>query len=226
MLIGCIQFSESEGGSYAVQFDGKPSCIEAESHSSYLESPEDGFTIEAWVQSSEDLDYESHPLVVWNGAFALWSGAEGEGHFTDSSTELAGADGANSWMDGDLHHVAGTYEGGTASLYLDGQKIAFNTSSELGSSPTGSIFIGCWSSTDLHHQGLIDEVRLSSTVRYEADFEPPQAAFALDTETVHLWHFDEGEKEVALDEASLADGYLSRVDWVAFSISGDDTAAR
>jgi len=226
MVTGCIQFSTPKGNGFAVEFSGKPSCIEAETHASYLPDPEDGFTVEAWVQSNADTAYQDHPLVVWNGAFALWSGQEGTSHFTDSSTEPVGADGANGWMDGELHHVAGTYSSGIASLFLDGQKIAFNTNMELGSTPTSSIFIGCWADTDLHHEGLIDEVRISNTVRYSDDFTPSSSAFGFDLETIHLWHFDEGENDVALDEAGLADAYLSRVDWVEFSLSGDDTAER
>ena len=186
----------------------------------------DGFTIEGWVQAGDEAAGAVHPLVVWNGAFALWSDANGDGHFTDSSTEQIGADATSGWMDGEIHHVAGTYANGTASLFLDGKRLAFNTSSAMGTSPTSSIDIGCWSALGFHHEGIIDEVRLSSTVRYQEDFTPELSTFVFDSQTIHLWHFDEGKDDFALDEAQLADGYLNQAEWTEFSISGDDTAAR
>ena len=223
---GCLEFRSANSTTHAVQFNGNGSCIEAESDGSVLDDPSAGFTIEAWVQGDPDADYDTHPLVIWNGGFALWSGPEGEGHFTDASNDTIGADGSSGWMDGELHHVAGTYQNGTATLFVDGQIIAFNTASTLWSEPTGSIHIGCWASVDVHHHGLIDEVRLSSTVRYSEPFTPAQKPFVNDTETVHLWHFDEGADQVSLDEARLADAYLTDVGWVEFSLSADDTAGR
>jgi hypothetical protein len=224
--VGCVQFTDLDTSSYAVEFNGESSCIEAPTDVSILSDPEAGFTIEAWVQGPEEAAFATHPLIIWNGAFALWTGAEGEGHFTDSSTSLQGADGSAGWMDGGLHHVAGTYQSGTASLFLDGEKIAFNGSSALGGSPAESIYIGCWASTDVHFEGIIDEVRLSSSVRYTENFSPIQSEFELDDATIHLWHFDEGENDIAKDEAARADAYLTHVDWVNFSLSGDDTAVR
>ena len=129
-------------------------------------------------------------------------------------------------MDGELHHVAGTYQAGTASLYIDGEKVAFNTSASLAAEPAGSIYIGCWANTGLHHNGLIDEARLSKSVRYADNFSPSPTPFTLDEQTVHLWHFDEGEHDTAKDDAALADAYLSNVQWVNSPLTADDTAAR
>ena len=39
-------------------------------------------------------------------------------------------------------------------------------------------------------KGRIDEVRISSTVRYTGDFQPPTKAFQPDPKTVALWHLD------------------------------------
>ena len=224
--IGCVQFSNNSDAQFAVSFDGQSSCVEVTSDASFLPSPEAGFTIEAWVQSEPETQYIAHPLVVWTGAFALWTDEEGAGHFTDASKDPTGADGADGWMDGELHHVAGTYSNGSADLYLDGRKIAFNHNTQLGASTTSAFYIGCWATKSVHHHGLIDEVRLSNTVRYTDDFAPPDSSFGLDDATIHLWHFDEGEKEVALDEAARADAYLSGVEWVEFSLAGDEDTAR
>ena len=40
--------------------------------------------------------------------------------------------------------------------------------------------------------GWIDEVRLSSSVRYTTDFSPTESPFTADSETTGLYHFDEG----------------------------------
>lgn len=40
--------------------------------------------------------------------------------------------------------------------------------------------------------GLMDEVRISTVVRYTAPFTPPAAPFAVDGQTAALYHFDEG----------------------------------
>jgi hypothetical protein len=42
------------------------------------------------------------------------------------------------------------------------------------------------------YSGLLDELRLSSSLRYSTDFTPPAAPFADDATTAALYHFDEG----------------------------------
>jgi hypothetical protein len=57
--------------------------------------------------------------------------------------------------------------------------------------------------------GTIDEVRISNLIRYTSDFEPSDAPFSPDANTVGLWHFDEGQGQVASDVSSSGnDGTL------------------
>lgn len=49
--------------------------------------------------------------------------------------------------------------------------------------------------------GWLDEVRVSSALRYTGTFEPPNAPFEPDSLTAALWHFDEGDGEVVLDSS-------------------------
>lgn len=51
-------------------------------------------------------------------------------------------------------------------------------------------------------RGLIDELRLSTVIRYEASFDPPQRRFAPDGQTAALYHLDEGEGQVVRDAAT------------------------
>jgi hypothetical protein len=52
------------------------------------------------------------------------------------------------------------------------------------------------------YSGWLDEVRLSTVLRYEADFTPPAVPFQPDADTAALYHFDEGSGDVVNDSAS------------------------
>ncbi|MGZ8812097.1 MAG: PQQ-dependent sugar dehydrogenase, partial [Thermoanaerobaculia bacterium] len=56
------------------------------------------------------------------------------------------------------------------------------------------------------YKGLLDELRISSVVRYTANFTPPRAPFLTDGATVALYHFDEGVGAVANDTSGIAGG--------------------
>ncbi len=49
-------------------------------------------------------------------------------------------------------------------------------------------------------RGWIDEVRLSSVLRYPSNFPVPSAPFVLDTDTLALYHFDEGTGDTIVDQ--------------------------
>ena len=54
--------------------------------------------------------------------------------------------------------------------------------------------------------GWIDELRLSTVLRYRRGFTPPSSPFTPDTETAALYHFNEGSGNVIHDAAGPADG--------------------
>jgi hypothetical protein len=56
--------------------------------------------------------------------------------------------------------------------------------------PGSSLYIGGMEEEGSHLDGFIDEVRISSVVRYENDFEPAREALKVDHETLALWHFN------------------------------------
>jgi hypothetical protein len=72
------------------------------------------------------------------------------------------------------------------------------------------VTIGSNQSTDPDYgfDGLIDEVRVSSTTRYSATFVPPAAPFTMDPDTVALWHFDETQGDIAIDATGSHPGHL------------------
>lgn len=68
---------------------------------------------------------------------------------------------------------------------------------------------------------MIDNVRISSVVRYEDNFNPDFAPFIIDEDTTALWAFDEGGGEVAADSAGQYDGTLIGAEWVPFGARTD-----
>lgn len=54
-------------------------------------------------------------------------------------------------------------------------------------------------------RGLVDELRLSTTIRYGGPFTPPATRFDADPDTAALYHFDEGGGTVLIDSAGTAD---------------------
>ncbi len=56
------------------------------------------------------------------------------------------------------------------------------------------------------YSGWLDEVRLSSVLRYAADFTSPQQPFAPDAGTAALYHFDEGIGNAIGDASGTAGG--------------------
>lgn len=61
------------------------------------------------------------------------------------------------------------------------------------------------------YAGLLDELRLSTTLRYSNDFTPSRQPFVPDTQTAALYHFDEGSGTTAGDATpgGLSPGILS-----------------
>ena len=52
------------------------------------------------------------------------------------------------------------------------------------------------------YAGLVDEPRISTVLRYTADFLPPAGPFTSDADTAGLYHFDEGQGPTAVDASS------------------------
>ncbi len=213
---GCKTFDQT-GSEYALGFQQSSSCASAPGDWSLVG---DDFTVELWVRSQADLEYRPHPLMVWPGAFALWSDSEGVGYFSTTDVDPAGASYPAGWMDGDLHHLAGTYADGFTALYVDGQQVSFSTSAELGLTPGAEIQVGCWGDKG-SYEGIIDEVRLSAGVRYDGSFDVVEAPFVGDDNTVYLWHANEGLENVALDAMGRSDLLLESIEWITFSLEGD-----
>ena len=145
-------------------------------------------------------DYGDYGLSLYEGRVRFGVGNANQDETICGTTIVA---------DGQWHHIAVTRRSsdGQMRIYVDGQQDA------QGSGPTGRVDYRDGRDTafpdsdpylvigaEKHdagadypsYNGLLDEVRLSSVIRYEADFSPSNTTFNPDTDTVALYHFDEG----------------------------------
>lgn len=125
--------------------------------------------------------------------------------------------------DGSWHHVAVTRAGPRLRMFVDGAVAAEADDGPAGdlSYPDGAVpgdychgpcvrsdpflVIGA----EKHDVGSdyppftgdLDELRLSTVVRYATSFAAPSQAFSLDSVTAALYHFDEGSGDLAADAA-------------------------
>ena len=78
---------------------------------------------------------------------------------------------------GVFHHVALVRNGDYFTAYVDGSQAA--QTSVSGTSPVGAGLLTLGSLTSIF-EGIVDELRISNTARYTADFTPPASAFVVD----------------------------------------------
>ncbi len=104
----------------------------------------------------------------------------------------------NTWS-----HVAVTYDGTDTVGWLNGQEVNSANENSANINPTNEPFNIGWRPFDTHYPfiGIIDEVRISKTVRYTQDFDVPDQQFMSDDDTAALYHLDEGEGEFTEDSS-------------------------
>jgi len=178
---------KSGGGSAitgSVEFTGSPSKLTADSVDFAMGSND--LTMECWFYNGVDTithllqidtgTYQS-PSDITNFSLATRDAAAGDIRFlirNDSGSNLsdlvAGAPGAkiNAW-----HHLAGTIEGTTTRLFLNGILIASGTISGTRTHTGQRCTIGA-NQTSRYLKGYLSNVRIvKGTALYTADFIPP-----------------------------------------------------
>lgn len=160
-------------------------------------------------------DYGDFGIAITRGgvAFGISKGATG-----------AGLCGTANVIDGTWHHVAVTRvaSSGAMALYIDGNPDGTATG------PTGDIsyhdgvtgapkdpflVLGAEKhdsgAANPSFNGWMDELRLSTTVRYTAMFTPETAQYAApDADTAALYHFDEGDGATLGDARGMSPGSI------------------
>lgn len=152
------------------------------------------FTVEGWARVDEATDRvdmlrrgsgNTGWRVTLHAGGVVGTVFSGFDHIVDD-LEIAGT----GW-----HHVAWTYDLATSRIFLDGVLIGTMDMVSPILDPDAPMRIGAWTTGEgviaSYERGRVDEVRVSSTVRYVSDFEV-QRRHEPDESTVLLLHFDEG----------------------------------
>jgi hypothetical protein len=162
-------------------------------HASYR-LPQGPFTLEAWVHSTSNEGSQGIVAKTQSSEYALFA-HQGRPSFDvhlDGKYVTARADKElplHQWV-----HVAGVYDGQQVVLFVDGQRVAATEGTGVRTENQLPLMIAA--DPDGRGQatrpflGMVDEVRLSTGVRYSADF-PPQLRFEPDADTVLLFHLDQ-----------------------------------
>lgn len=181
-----------------------------------------GAMTDAWIEGNILLDRDrfTRPRDYGLG-FLSGRVAFGVRNAGDQSYTLCGT---RNILDDQWHHVAVTRNAssGALAIFLDGVLDA------SASGPSGDVSYpsgfscpgGCGADPFLvigaekhdvgpqypGFNGFLDELRLSTSIRYAGTFAPPSARFATDAETAALYHFDEGSGGVTVDAAGSSPG--------------------
>lgn len=205
---------------YALMLNGGP----------YVDTPrsvQDDFTLEAWIKYDTasafgDNYWEGTPLVYADVAgadvdfgmslvgdklaFGVGAGVDG---VLNGSADYS-IFGTTTLNDGNWHHVAATRSksSGLISLYVDGVSDATPVATEQVESLTAnpSIWIGGNPIDGRYYYGQIDEVRIWSTVRSEAEITANMRKVLTGSEAnlAAYYRFDEGSGQLTADSTKAA----------------------
>jgi hypothetical protein len=160
-------------------------------------------TVEAWARIDDaDEEVEIARRGAGNSGWRLGLQADGV-----VATAFSGFDhfGAVAGAGSGWHHVAWTYDLASSRLYLDGALIGEMATSAAVLETDAPLRIGAMidgtGAVFGYAVGRVDEVRVSSTVRYPGPFVPERRHEA-DAATVLLLHLDEGEGGSVIDASA------------------------
>lgn len=221
-FIGMLTTARGQGAGTALDYDGIDDFTTLPAN--VLTGVTGDFTVEAWVywrsgrttppitgggwQRIIDFGLDGNNWIVLTPAMP-----NGQPRFgIDVGGAVQAIDGpVGSFTTDTWHHIAITVNDATdvITMYLDGTAIATQGGftfhlSDVTSTPND--WIGRSEYPDPYFNGIIDELRVSSSVRYTGNFSPvPHLQFSSDPSTVLLYHFNEGSGQTTAD----ASGHFS-----------------
>jgi hypothetical protein len=196
--------------SSALKYDGSNDYVTVANPSS-LEYANSTFTVDLWFKTTTTSDSILLGKTVGAGGWAirLYGSSNGGIYaFTKNSSDSAcfSRQVGSGYNDGRWHHVAVAFTTSTTVaenngivIYVDGVNLsgtASGGSTTYAANTATPVIFGTRGSFDQYFNGYIDEVRISNIARYTSNFSPSRR-FTEDTNTVGLWHFDEGSCEGA-----------------------------
>lgn len=210
---------DDDDADYAVGFSANDAYV-AVPHSQSLNISGSDITLEAWIKINEyqdDWEHIVNKLSAGKGyrfrfdpnnllQFTIYNGGQDSmcvNYYT------------NVLPTGEWHHIAGTFDGADCRIYIDGYEVDEDatTTSTIGTS-TANLYLGAFPG-QLGFLGVLDEVRVSNIVKYNANFTPAEYLDA-DLGVAGLWHLDEGAGLVTYDASGNDNtGNLHGAEWVS-----------
>jgi formylglycine-generating enzyme required for sulfatase activity len=198
-------------GRFALAFDGQNSWVKIPS----LRINENhALTVEAWAAVEDRVDQRNNFDLLgnsgWLQGFALGIPPAGYGKHGGEkwafSTRLKSPDTyVQAWEkqpvpQNQLVHVAGIYDKAEIRFYVNGQLQSRTPAGDVKPSALSNMRLGANQEGKDHFHGRMNEVRISKVARYDGDFKPDQR-WVPDTDTLALYHFDEGAGSVLKDSS-------------------------
>jgi hypothetical protein len=181
-------------------------------------------TIEGWINHSNITATTQRYFTMMNETAVIRKSGSSIGLYVKSSSgSLTHVTYAYSFIIGQWVHVAGTYDGTTAKLYVDGNLVNSATTPGGIFINTGEFRIG---NDGESMRGQIDDVRLWSVARTQEQIAGNRNNELTGTETglVSYWKLNDGNGTVALDVMESSHGTLVNMtdaNWIVFDPSGD-----
>lgn len=182
------------------------------------------FTLEMWIWTTSHTPPFSNIIEKQENEYSLYMTVDGKINFAiGTTTQFVEMTSTDVFQTGVWYHIALVYNSklGLLRLFRDGKPLgATNVSPVEPILPTDKdLIIGGSTASAAAFNGYIDEVRLSSVIRYTNDFDP-KAPLPADTNTVALYHFDEGSGNTAADASRKGhEATLTGVTWSSLPLA-------
>lgn len=186
----------------------------------------DAFTWEGWVtpKDSRDMTLAAVPIRKGRGMFrvSIWKNGP-EAVRVAEQDKAIGLTSSQTLPTTGPFHLATTFNGAKWSLWVNGKKVKEGENHFGWNNPINQFDakVGVEWGVPISpgqkrepFQGILDEVRISKSVRYSSDFTPV-SRFESDKATVALYHFDEGQGNEVIDSSgNQHHGTLIGAKWV------------
>ena len=176
-----------------------------------IQLPQGPFTVEAWVYPTKLNESRGVVAKTQSSEFAIFLHSGRPQFDVHVDGKYVSPKAKDKLQPETWNHVAGVFDGELAKLFVNGklvQQLKAKGTRTVNSLP---LFVGAdpdgYGNPTREFAGQIDEVRLSTAVRYESEFEPAER-HERDDETLLLLHFDKAVGPFLSDDSDDAASVL------------------